>query len=104
RNKQLRQDMDAYTKRLEAYRCRAAEAAIVKLKDDIESNQRAIRNIGLGTTTEAYERLEEMTKEQLHEFETELLEATFSAFVETGRSAAAAAASTGTAQGRHYLK
>lgn len=104
RNAQLRNDMDAYGARLAAYRCRSAAAAISKLKKDIADNQTAIRNIGLGTTIDAYEQLEEMTKEQKRDFEAELLEATFAAFVDVLPNAAEAAAATGTAQGRHYAK
>lgn len=104
RNARLRSGMEEYAKRLAAYRCRSAEAAAAGLKEDIEHNQAAIRKIGLGTTTEAYERLEDVTREQLHDFEGELFEATFSAFVELGKIGAKAAASTGTAQGRRYVK
>ena len=104
RNAQLRKDMDAYGARLAAYRCRSAAAAISKLKKDIADNQTAIRDIGLGTTIDAYERLDEMTKEQKRDFEAELLEATFAAFVDVLPNVAEAAAATGTAQGRHYVK
>lgn len=96
--------VEQYNKLLTAYRCRAAEAAIARLKQSIEGEQQAIRKIGLVTTAQAYERLEDMTADQLRDFEGDMLEATLSAFIELGKLGATTAGSVGTAQGRHVLK
>jgi len=104
RNQHLRQAIDTYKRELAAYKCALAEPAIAALKESIAGNQEAIRKIGLDTTAEAYERLGEMTKEQLHEFEEEIIEATFSAIIEVVKLGTVAAASTGAVQGRHYVK
>ena len=96
--------VERYNKVLAGYRCRAAQSAVAKLKKDIDGNQQAIRKIGLATTAEAYERLEDMTADQLRDFEGDMLEATLSAFVEFGKLGATNAGSIGTAEGAHILK
>jgi hypothetical protein len=96
--------VDRYNKLLSAYRCKAADASIATLRQEIKSNEHAIEKIGLTTTTETYERLEDMTTEQLRDFEGDMLEATLSAFVEIGKIGVTKAGSIGTAQGKHMLK
>jgi hypothetical protein len=108
RNHRLREDIHAYRQAVAAYKCRLAEPTVLALKRDIAGNEEAIRKIGLGPTVEAYERLAQMTKDQKIEFESAMLEATLnvllSSLVDVIKAGTVAAASTGTAQGRHYAK
>src|SRR5688572_8922914 len=104
RNDRLRGDVAGYRKELAAYKCALAAPSIAAIKEDVEGNQEAIRRIGLETSAEAYEELEKMTKDQLHHFEEEMLEATFGAFLEIGKLGVTAAGAIKTAEGRKIIK
>src|SRR5687768_8071249 len=108
----LREGIAAYRRDLAAFRCSLANAAIPGLKQQVAVTQHAIRGVGFGTSVEAYNDLEEMTKQQRKQFVADMQEQTMSAIwsaltdlaVDLTKAGTLALASTGTAEGKHYIK
>ena len=112
RNVGLKEGIAAYRRDLAAFRCALSNAAIPGLRQQVASTQDAIRNVGFGTSVEAYNDLEEMTKQQRTQFIADMQDQTMSAIwaaltdvaIDLAKAGTLALASTGTAQGKHYIK
>jgi hypothetical protein len=98
RNQALQQAISAYRRDLRAFKCALAQPSIAALRAQIADTQEAIRRLGLATTTEAYEQLEDMSRDQKADLDKELAEAFLSSALSVAASGALKLGSLGTGQ------